>query len=390
MRSSCRINPLPPVLFAFVLSVPGAAQDAGKKGPPDDIVGEAIRKGCEWLKSHPGKINALDDRHCTLELVLLTLVHGGVRENDPFFAEQFKVMRDDKPKFTYRTALRAMVLEEVQRVRYQPLLYHCAQFLVDNQSPEGDWGYGEPTELGEMPAPKETATVTKPRGVVVFDDLSAPREKPIVVNKVSVRKKRDGKSHDNSNSQYAALGLRACHDSGIIIPPEVIDRAIKWWRQSQEGDPKADKSVATGGGSASPRGWNYTKSGTDPYGSMSVGAVGALAIYLYMQGKNWKQDRDLAEGVAWIGANFSVTDNPKKGEKWHYYYLYGLERAGVLYDTPRFGRHDWYAEGAWYLLKQQAQDGSWGKNAVDTCFAILFLKRATRPLVASQDPLRRK
>jgi hypothetical protein len=41
------------------------------------------------------------------------------------------------------------------------------------------------------------------------------------------------------------------------------------------------------------------------------------------------------------------------------------------------------------LLEKQSGDGKWN-NTVDTCFAILFLKRATRPLVASEDGLRKK
>ena len=81
-----------------------------------------------------------------------------------------------------------------------------------------------------------------------------------------------------------------------------------------------------------------------------------------------------------------------------YYYLYALERAGIMSATETFGAHRWYVEGAEAILGAQRGDGSWisplphgdrseTTNAVwDTCFAILFLKRATRPLdVASTD-----
>jgi hypothetical protein len=72
---------------------------------------------------------------------------------------------------------------------------------------------------------------------------------------------------------------------------------------------------------------------------------------------------------------------------WYYYYLYGLERAGVLTGTEVFGRREWYPEGAQALLRMQGGNGSWDNDAWNTCFAILFLKRATRPLedVASVD-----
>src|SRR5206468_12811238 len=89
--------------------------------------------------------------------------------------------------------------------------------------------------------------------------------------------------------------------------------------------------------------------------------------------------------------------NPGLPWNWNYYYLYALERVGMLYGTPSIGTHDWYAEGSRKLLELQQSDGSWwdrvdgnkhqGGASRDTCFALLFLKRATRPPedVASVD-----
>jgi hypothetical protein len=91
-----------------------------------------------------------------------------------------------------------------------------------------------------------------------------------------------------------------------------------------------------------------------------------------------------------LGENFVPGQNPKgkkNVDKWNYYFLYGVERAGMLYDTKLIGSHDWYTEGALWLLEAQGAEGSWDDSLFDTCFAILFLKRATRPLqdVASID-----
>ena len=67
-----------------------------------------------------------------------------------------------------------------------------------------------------------------------------------------------------------------------------------------------------------------------------------------------------------------------------YYYLYSLERAMILWGARRIGGHDWYLEGAAMLLSWQNPDGSWrgphGTPVVDTCFALLFLKRAMLPV----------
>lgn len=60
-----------------------------------------------------------------------------------------------------------------------------------------------------------------------------------------------------------------------------------------------------------------------------------------------------------------------------YYYLYSLERAGTLFGTEVMGRYVWYPEGARFLLENQGPDGSWGTRTSHTCFAILFLRRAT-------------
>jgi hypothetical protein len=65
------------------------------------------------------------------------------------------------------------------------------------------------------------------------------------------------------------------------------------------------------------------------------------------------------------------------------YFLWSVERVGVLYNLRSIGDKDWYAWGSEMLVDEQAGDGSWhagvypGNNAtLDTCFALLFLKRA--------------
>ena len=62
-----------------------------------------------------------------------------------------------------------------------------------------------------------------------------------------------------------------------------------------------------------------------------------------------------------------------------YYFLWSLERVAVALDLDTLGGKDWYAWGSEILVANQAADGSWhGEYAatVDTCFALLFLKRA--------------
>jgi hypothetical protein len=90
-------------------------------------------------------------------------------------------------------------------------------------------------------------------------------------------------------------------------------------------------------------------------------------------------------GWAWLDQHWGVDRHPeKRGGEWLLYYLYSLERAGVLDGVKRVGGKDWYFEGATELLARQAENGSWSEVGADelagTCFALLFLKRATAPL----------
>ena len=80
--------------------------------------------------------------------------------------------------------------------------------------------------------------------------------------------------------------------------------------------------------------------------------------------------------------------------KTHYYGYYGVERACILTGVRKFNDYDWYKEGARLLLRDQRDGGeriskvrSYG-TAVDTAYALLFLKRATTPIVRKQGVIK--
>jgi ferric-dicitrate binding protein FerR (iron transport regulator) len=352
-------------------------------------VDAAISKGIEFLRSvqQPDKITQKSE-----ELLLLTLLHGGVTESDPLFKRLLSEMLEAPLEKTYNVSLQAMILEELDRAKHQYRLQQCGQFLLDNQCKNGQWSYGTPTPfVDSLPVPTEAPKPVQTGGA---RDFSAAKEKPKVTRKLSVKKMREGPaSGDNSNSQYAALGLRACHDAGIEIPRAVIQAAKDWWIKSQAPD------EAPNSGYEGVRGWAYQKTDgkddddlhTAVLGSMTAGAVGSLVICDYILGLDWKKNLQARAGLNWLASHFTVTDNPG-GKPWrHYYYLYGMERAGILSATEKFGAHAWYPIGARYLIDAQQPNGSWKlqnnrTNPLwDTCFAILFLKKATKPLVASED-----
>ncbi|MBI2900910.1 MAG: hypothetical protein HYY17_12055 [Planctomycetes bacterium] len=359
-------------------------------------VDEAIKKGVAFLKEEiphlrPRDMNGRDMRYD--ELILWTFIHAGVSEEDEAFKTLFERVLKAKEEVTYRVALKAMILEEVDRVKYQPWIARCAQFLVDNQGEDGQWSYGEPSiAVDDIPTPSGGKDVATPGG----EGPIVKRKKPDVKRRWPIKARRKGpRTGDNSNSQYAALGIRACADAGIVFDRDVLQRALRSWVDGQQKD---GGWIYSGGRVVGPG-----PGDRDSYGSMTAGGVGSVIIYLHLQGQNWKADRRVAAGFRWLEANFSVEENPRK-KQWYYYYMYALERAGIFAGTERIGKHVWYDEGAAVLLRRQQDDGSWsrrpppnnggnrpgpppGDMIADTCFAILFLRRATRPFddVATED-----
>ena len=142
-----------------------AAQDAPVIDPKR--VDAAIRKGVAYLQNS-GVVNPSDANKETPELILWTFVHAGVPQSDPGFRDLFKTMVEGSLERTYKVALQAMILEEIDRVAYQARIWQCGQFLIDNQCASGQWSYGEETPaVGNMPAPTKPAakskrTATKP------------------------------------------------------------------------------------------------------------------------------------------------------------------------------------------------------------------------------------
>jgi hypothetical protein len=177
---------------------------------------------------------------------------------------------------------------------------------------------------------------------------------------------------DYSRTQFGLLGLKAARDLGIEVPPDVFKRAKKFLEQGQNKD-----------GS-----WGYVPSTSVGYGSMTTAGVSSLFICNEQAYKESPvcgaigNDLPMQNALKWLGQNFTVRENPKHGS-YHYYFLYALERIGVLTGQKYIGGHDWYREGADFLVPRQQFDGSWRGNGgmCETEFAMLFLGKGREPVV---------
>jgi len=224
---------------------------------------------------------------------------------------------------------------------------------------------------------------------------------------------------DHSNTQYAFLGLRAARDCGIKMPHAVFITAARTLMERQEKDgPKVPRIIPSPDPDASPyvidcgdraRGWSYLQAPFLPTGSMTTSGIAILAICHYALTRpkraplyDGKMERrvtqSIQDGFSWLDKNWSVTKNPPGGvDNWHYYYLYGLERAAIFGGRALVGQHDWYIEGARYLVSKQGADGRWStgflenqrevSDLIDTAWAILFLAKATRPMPPIEAPV---
>lgn len=390
------------VCIALTFAVLVGWSSAGDEAPKVEQkqVDAAIQKGVTYLRGYAAKAQGgyrekvpWVDPAWVDELVLLTFLHAGVPETDPDFQKLFKFMLERKytvkeRRLLYCVVFQALILEEVDRVKFQDRIQQCAQWLVDVQCQNGQWDpYGTPSAAVEEMNDKLTSSI---KDIPKAPDPFVPvprRPKPKVVKTVEVKKLAKGDiGGDNGASYFAALGLWACRDAGVVLPKEVLLDARKWWVDSQPGHER--------GSAAKGMGWCYCEKRnpklkcTAAYGSATAGGSGALAIYDRMLGLDSRKNKSIDDAVAWVASQPSLTQE----QEWYYSYYFALQNAGILLDTEKFGDRDWYREGVKLLLGVQLETGAWPQKhpphewlqLSDTCFAILFLKRATRPFDAAE------
>jgi hypothetical protein len=205
----------------------------------------------------------------------------------------------------------------------------------------------------------------------------------------SYSESKRGRPGDNSNTQYALLGLHAASEVGVPVKQTVWELSRAYWERSQKRD-----------GS-----WAYTPDSNIPTASMSCAGISSLIISglrrfqggEFLQGETIQDcgsggvNRSLQRGIDWLASHFQVGQNFGAGNQWKFYYLYGLERAGRLAGIRFFGQHDWYRLGAEELVhEQQKLTGAWEGALVEkdpvlaTSFALLFLAKGRAPVLINK------
>jgi hypothetical protein len=185
---------------------------------------------------------------------------------------------------------------------------------------------------------------------------------------------------DNSNTQFAILGVLGSTRHGV--PTErALGMVVHRFRSTQDPDGAFHYHMRGGG---------------DPCGPSTMTAAGLLGLAVThgltagtkIEGMGAKavNDQGIQKGLKFLSGFIGQPvrrGGPKQRQPVNLYFMWSVERVGVLYSLPKINDKDWYLWGVEQLLELQQPNGNWqaggypGSNPnVDTCFALLFLKRA--------------
>jgi hypothetical protein len=176
-----------------------------------------------------------------------------------------------------------------------------------------------------------------------------------------------GRGEDNSNTQFALMGLWAARRHGVPVEYSLLFAQQRF---------VASQDPIDGG-------WGYHVLQRSKDTMTCVGLIGlAMGHGIHVEmGKNkaMQQDAVIQKGLLALSRYIDTASR----EQPNLYFMWSLERVAMLYDLKTIGGKDWYAWGAPILVAKQRPEGCWvngkypGSNPhCDTCFALLFLKRS--------------
>jgi len=217
---------------------------------------------------------------------------------------------------------------------------------------------------------------------------------------------------DNSQTQYAVLGMWMAHRHGFDIPIQAIERTANYLIRAQ------DPSGGWGYHAVDPG--NFTRvpqdTQTQSRTAAGLGSLYILGDLIVMPGREDQEQkkkklpsalvavekeeavagrrkaavdpalfrRAIGDGNAWFEKGFKIPS-----AEWNHYFIYGYERYRSyreLFELDFPEEPAWYTAGFNYLQKNQQQDGSWTEGSpdgapVNTAFGVLFLSRSSRKAI---------
>ncbi|REJ93742.1 MAG: hypothetical protein DWQ29_03540, partial [Planctomycetota bacterium] len=325
---------------------------------------EAARvKGVEYLKSQQGTDGSwFFNGHVVgiTALAGMALVENGIPVTDPSVEKAHAYVRRNTEdlKATYDLALAILFLSRVGDRDNRGPIRDMAARLIAGQNLEGGWSYNCPLVNAAALSNRET--------------LPDPPEGP----------------GDNSCTQFAVLGLWTASRWGVDIDDTMlrvgerfVDDQLEdggWpYRVSDDGEEVSSRNSMTFAGlfcltvaRATEIRQMQEETRTSSRSERTERSSGTESETLL-------EDPVFAAGLERASA-FAKGINQNQAR----YFLWSVERLGVLLEISEFGDVDWFERGADALIQSQRDDGAWVHpnddwgNIADTAFAVLFLRKA--------------
>jgi hypothetical protein len=339
-------------------------------------------------------------------LVGLTLLECGATGDDPLVRKIADRVRDQcaDNNRVYNLSLAILLFDRLGDDRDVPLIQAMAVRLMEAQFKEGGWTYTTP-DPDEKEVQRLKALIQKRAELRTGGDASGRRrnsdEPPPLDPDLADRLKRLGErglgEHqaklqnnplgeltgrvDNSNTQFAIMGLWTARHHGI--PADGSLRLCEIYF----------RSTHTNGT------WPYSGN-MEPYGRRAMTCAGLMGLAIgagVIREAQMKAGPDSKSGkppalkdplndavvqaaLNYVGDQFSrMLSDGMQGVPLDYYFVWSVERVGVTYSLSVIGGYKWHELGSTVLLLHQKPDGTWSNNygpVIDSCFALMFLKRA--------------
>jgi hypothetical protein len=413
------------VLLSWIVVLIGAASARAEVKPlsedEQDKINKAIDRGVAFLKGAQTDKGSWkwgmyrDGRFQVAQCAMpaYALLEAGVPANDPVIQKAAEYVRShvQPSDFTYELSLVLLFLDRLGDPKDEKLIRTVAARLIAGQHHTGGWSYRCPVlddkgEQGLLQILEQVSKGMKKKGQTreqTLQGLEIPpplrelpslrsaasliwREPPassITIADSGVRFSATGRT-DNSNTQFALLGLWAAQRHGVPVEPTFEIMVARFERSH-----------------IYPSGlWWYTLDETG--GSRSMICVGLMGLaigrglQLATPGSvtGLQKDIHVLKGLAALSKRLGKPAGrmDKPVPFLDVYFLWSVERVAMLYDLRTIGDKDWYRWGAESLVTNQAKGGWWTgespqlewtgkrnydyKAALTTAFALLFLKRA--------------